>query len=925
MTSSSSPLRSLPVQLAVLGALSLLLLFAQLGTLGVWEPWEAREILTAMEYGSRPAFDASIIDKNPSASGYNWAVPTLDGKPVATSLLKIWLLDALLPAANTDIRELVGTLERNARLPTALLCLLLSLGTFTWLRRHATALQAGLSSVALITMPVLFIGAHNLSTPLLFLATTSLALIAAFELITAKNARHKWIASTAMTLALVLCVLDQRLISAMLILSILSAFALIEIPFTAKEHDATPPLRDLIIGALIFVAPALGLGAMLLTADSYDAAIKTLSEPHARQLLMLCVPITSAMAALFVARRTHVVRALASPQGIVPLIITVAILILLGHSYGEVNPTLLKRGEIFGQIPSLGFLLGHTVDAQSLAREHFRLDLWVRQIGFATFPWAALVPAGLAHLAKNMRSPELEPAKQEQPLTPHLGSLQRFLITWAFIALFFMAGASTQNHYFYPAYLPLAIGCGMLLGDVAFWRDAARTRPILPYLVGMSAVAIVLMLGKDLERYPHRFIEVYAEMPKKLELPEGFSWGKTYKPMKYVMLVTLILGFFGPASWAVLQLDSLKMWRERWGAWRKKETALFAPITPEGDTPLEARAKARQALLAGESSPSNPLGKMVMPLVRLLERPVTRGILLAGVFTLFAIMTLFSYIPQATYHFSQRHIFESYLESSSPEEPLVGYQIPKNRNALYLRDIKTLSSSRELIDAMRQDSRFFGVIPRSKLAQVNMTVRQQLERNINVLNADSSKLVLISNKLDEGQQDQNFIASQIIDPTNTLPDEIQHPVKFENESGQSVHPTFDQQLEFLGYSLNKPGARQGDQAPLYHWGDEIELTMYFRVKARVPGNQQFFVHIDTAGNRLHGDHYPLGGDFPTNTWLPGDIVKDTHTIPVENYSKVGNYTLNFGFYVGKNRMKIAPPKAHRKDNRMTIGAIRVSR
>ncbi len=144
MTSSSSPLRSLPVQLAVLGALSLLLLFAQLGTLGVWEPWEAREILTAMEYGSRPAFDASIIDKNPSASGYNWAVPTLDGKPVATSLLKIWLLDALLPAANTDIRELVGTLERNARLPTALLCLLLSLGTFTWLHRHTTALHFGL-------------------------------------------------------------------------------------------------------------------------------------------------------------------------------------------------------------------------------------------------------------------------------------------------------------------------------------------------------------------------------------------------------------------------------------------------------------------------------------------------------------------------------------------------------------------------------------------------------------------------------------------------------------------------------------------------------------------------------------------------------------------------------------------------------------
>ena len=99
--------------------------------------------------------------------------------------------------------------------------------------------------------------------------------------------------------------------------------------------------------------------------------------------------------------------------------------------------------------------------------------------------------------------------------------------------------------------------------------------------------------------------------------------------------------------------------------------------------------------------------------------------------------------------------------------------------------------------------------------------------------------------------------------------------------------------------------------------------MYFRSLARVPGNQQLFVHIDTRGNRLHGDHYPLGGDLPTNYWVPGDVIEDTHTIPVDNYTARGRYTINFGFYMGKKRMDAAPDKAHGGRNRVTIGELQV--
>lgn len=934
---SSSPLaRLLPFLLII--APAMVLLFGQLRALGVWEPWEAREILVAMEYQARPAFDPAIFEQNPSASGYNWAVPTLDGKPIAHSLLKTWLVGAMLPEATDDVRQVVGKLEQSARFPFALMMLSLLVATFVWLKKRTSTIQAAAAAGALMSMPVIYLGAHNLATPLLFIVTTSGALIALFELTQKHTSRSSWLLSAALATCLVLGVLDQRLVSLMLVLAVFAGYAILELPFHDKKA-ALPGKKDIFAAIALFpLLPALVFAYLYLTADSYASLVTTLSQPFASQIMMLLLPSTSILAALVLTRKTSATRATLRPQIALPFLLAIALVIFLGYTYAEVNPTLLKRGEIFSEIPSLGFLLGNDVSMESLARKHYRLDLWFRQVGFATFPWAALIPAGLAHLARNLRSPSLdldeddaterdiEEAELPSLPTPVAASLQRFLLAWAFIALFFMAAASTQNHYFYPALLPLAAACGLLLGDIPFWRFVRRARPIYPYLVAMTAVAIILMLGKDLERYPHRFIEVYAEMPQKLELPEGFSWGKTYKPMKYVMLLTIIASFFGPLSWFILQLESLDSFKERWRAFRKKESPLFAPITPKDSSPLEERAHTRVALLEGDITPKSKLATPLVHLAQLIERPSPRALLVTLMFIAFGILTLFSHIHQATYHLSQRHIFESYLESSDSDEKLVTYQTPKASNSLYLRDVPSLESTREFIDRVKSEDRFYAVVPRNKLATLNMYTRQQLQQNLHVLNAQSDKLVLVSNQIEEGEEDQNFIAKHIIEPTDTLPAEIQHPVTYKatEEGEERVTATFDDQLEFLGYSLNKKGARGGKNAPLYRWGDSIELTLYFRVKQRVPANQQFFVHIDTQGNRLHGDHYPLNGDFPTNTWLPGDIIKDTHAIPVESYSKVGQYSLNFGFYTGSKRMSIEPKRAQR-DNRIKIGEIRVSR
>ena len=144
---------------------------------------------------------------------------------------------------------------------------------------------------------------------------------------------------------------------------------------------------------------------------------------------------------------------------------------------------------------------------------------------------------------------------------------------------------------------------------------------------------------------------------------------------------------------------------------------------------------------------------------------------------------------------------------------------------------------------------------------------------------------------------------------------------FDDGKGAQVHPTFDGQLEMIGYSFDR--APESDGFSAYKWGETAVIDYYFKVLKHVPGNQKIFLHADTPGNRISGDHYPNDGDFPTNYWLEGDIVRSRQHLKIEEYSTPGVYTLNFGFYIGSKRMAVEPRKAHDGGNRVPVAKMRV--
>lgn len=888
--------------LTSLGLLALtfgMLILAGLSDAGVWEPWESRQLLVASEYSTRSEWDSSVIEADPEAPGYNWAVPTLGQQPEPASLLSTWLVSSSLPAPDANARAVVGALERNARLPTALLLLLCVALGYATIRQRFGTLAATLSGVAFLSLPAIYLGAHNLATPTLSVATTALAILGFWQLHDQpRGSKKAWLWAAVFGAGLILTFIDLRLTGLAYVLCTLTSVGLVQAATGDDAHK--PPRAQLGVGVLVIVLPI-----------AYRLLLWPAGEllPHEDQLWTVTLIASFLIGSLIIARRSPTGRALTSIPGLLALTATAIVSFVVLNAYADVNPTLLKNGIVHGPIPALTYGLGSMIPSDSLAQKQLHFDLWSRQIGFGAFPWIALAPMTLAYLGRSREGSN--DASTDQRGFEHL------LLVWLFVCAFILSLTSSYGHYFFVAYFPLAAGIGITLADTKFWDKVASNRPFLLQLAGFFAVAIIMMLGKDLERYPHRFIELYAQLPNKLELPEGFAWGSTYKPMKYIMAAASAASFFAAASFAWLGLRDLRALPGHLKKWRAKETPLVPPL-PDERSSMQLRLDAREDLYK-----EGGIGQVIAKL----ESAQTRALLLAAVFALFGALTLFSYWPRAAREFSPRHIMDTYLEHSTDEQQLYSYLLANRDDSLYLRDLEALPNKSAYLDAFGEEDALFAIVPRKRLAQVNFDTRTRYKQNAHVLDARSKQYVLISNKLPAGVEDQNFISNYIVDApadSSALPAQIQHPVEFTDANKKTTRARFDDKLELLGYSLDKKGSQRGDDAPLYRPGGEIELTLYFKVISRVPSSQKVFVHIDTSGNRVHGDHYPANGEFPTNYWMPGDIIKDTHTIKIDDYAKFGTYSINFGFYIGKKRMKITPASAHKGD-RTSIGELRIGR
>ena len=113
-----------------------------------------------------------------------------------------------------------------------------------------------------------------------------------------------------------------------------------------------------------------------------------------------------------------------------------------------------------------------------------------------------------------------------------------------------------------------------------------------------------------------------------------------------------------------------------------------------------------------------------------------------------------------------------------------------------------------------------------------------------------------------------------------------------------VEAEFGDVIKLLGYTLDPP-------APVR--GQTVEVKYYWTALKPLAEDYMVFIHGDAIGgqaSRLHADHFPAKGEYPTDVWQEGEVVVDPFKVsipPGYGASAVGLYS---GLYKGDYRVPL---------------------
>lgn len=105
-----------------------------------------------------------------------------------------------------------------------------------------------------------------------------------------------------------------------------------------------------------------------------------------------------------------------------------------------------------------------------------------------------------------------------------------------------------------------------------------------------------------------------------------------------------------------------------------------------------------------------------------------------------------------------------------------------------------------------------------------------------------------------------------------------------------VNARFGERIRLLGYDLEVTEPVQGG---------EVTVTLYWQALGALDYDYTVFVHLYTPeGDGILGQHDgpPVNGTAPTSTWLPEEVIADTHTVAVGD-AQDGAATLVVGLYL----------------------------
>lgn len=121
---------------------------------------------------------------------------------------------------------------------------------------------------------------------------------------------------------------------------------------------------------------------------------------------------------------------------------------------------------------------------------------------------------------------------------------------------------------------------------------------------------------------------------------------------------------------------------------------------------------------------------------------------------------------------------------------------------------------------------------------------------------------------------------------------------------KSLQINFDNQLIFLGYDLLEKPFKPSEVFP---------ITYYWKAQGKMDRNYAIFVHFSRKNSStfirkvkqkigfsmddfFQHDHFPLQGLYPTDKWLPREIIKESYQVQVPAHLEPGIYEIWLGIW-----------------------------
>ncbi len=548
-------------------------------------------------------------------------------------------------------------------------------------------------------------------------------------------------------------------------------------------------------------------------------------------------------------------------------------------------------------------------------------DSLLLQLGHALFPWSAVLPLAAARL--------IAPSSALDERRLGLTTLLLVTPALAYLGQSLLAPVAGVLPFTAVTALAAIVPLGLTLD-----RSAPASR-----VAGMVVGALALIFLVDFVQLPEKALSGFVL--SDLELPESFRATGT----KILLAGTLTFAVIFALGFCETEDPARPVFEpEEYNGWIKNVRELWNGNLFFGLLALEAAllgfiaidwlsnwlpALRDNVTIGGVSLWAARLGwwavpgLVVLPLLVMAARDVMRSydrlrarqprlpgraVLALASAALLGLTLSLVYFPLFGAHVSPKQAFGAYrkLRKSGDEIALLGASAG---GASYYAggNVPTFAGTKDAFDwLMAGKTRRWLVIKEGDLAALNSHYRAQARplRNLPVLDATSSEVLLVSSRLESGEQSHNPLAP-------ALPEDKPRPK-------HRLDVSLADQLQVLGWEVTDANGQNVDAVTP---GKGYRFVIYYSVTAPVSGNWETFIHIDGFQRRFNGDHPTLAGKYPFHLFQVGDIIADRYDFTLEPNFAPGDYRVYFGLFTGSRRMEVT--RGRHDDNRIEAGVLKV--